>query len=98
MAQDPTEPFKESLKLHVNPNMRIALPPNINRYCNAATFSDAVIRCGEKEFKAHRLVLSSHSAFFSKMCTGNWKACPFRKTLGTACTMLLTGPRKPILE
>lgn len=77
MAQDPTESFKESLKLYVNPNMGTSPLPNTYRYYNAATFSDAVIRCGEKEFKVHRVVLSSHSAFFLKMCTGNWKACPF---------------------
>ncbi|KAK3356342.1 BTB/POZ protein [Lasiosphaeria hispida] len=43
------------------------------QYFDVATFSDAVIRVGEKEFKTHRLILSSHSTFFSKMCTGNWK-------------------------
>lgn len=32
-----------------------------------------IIRCGDREFNAHRLVLSSHSEFFSKLCSGEWK-------------------------
>ncbi|KAK0631481.1 hypothetical protein B0T14DRAFT_532219 [Immersiella caudata] len=54
MAETATEGFVTALK----------------GYHNSATFSDAVIRCGNKEFKTHRLVLSSHSGFFVKMCTG----------------------------
>ncbi|KAK4032825.1 hypothetical protein C8A01DRAFT_20156, partial [Parachaetomium inaequale] len=36
----------------------------LNRYFNADTFADAVVRCNGKEFKVHRLVLSSQSEFF----------------------------------
>lgn len=32
-----------------------------------------VIRCGEREWKMHRLVLATHSAFFAKACSEEWE-------------------------
>ncbi len=47
--------------------------PVPGRSYDDATFSDAIVRCGGKEFKVHKLVLAAHSKFFSKAFTGDWK-------------------------
>ncbi|CAG7561070.1 unnamed protein product [Fusarium equiseti] len=47
--------------------------PNLKRYCNNKDLSDATIRCGEKEFSVHKLVLFSHSEYFVKQLSGQWK-------------------------
>ncbi|KND89229.1 Kelch repeat and BTB domain-containing protein 4 [Tolypocladium ophioglossoides CBS 100239] len=42
-------------------------------YFNQETYSDAVVRCNEQQFRVHRLVLSAHSEFFATMFSGAWK-------------------------
>ncbi|RYP48289.1 hypothetical protein DL768_005799 [Monosporascus sp. mg162] len=57
MASSPFDSFRSSLK----------------DYFNADTFSDATVLCNGKEFKAHKLILSAQSEFFSKAFAGDWK-------------------------
>ncbi|CEI62036.1 unnamed protein product [Fusarium venenatum] len=47
--------------------------PCLKNYLNNISFSDAVIRCGNREFAIHRIVLCCHSEYFAKQLDGPWK-------------------------
>ncbi|KAJ4137127.1 hypothetical protein NW768_002707 [Fusarium equiseti] len=46
--------------------------PNLTRFYNNKDLSDAIIRCEDKEFAVHKLVLCSHSEYFIKQFSGQW--------------------------
>ena len=58
------KPLGEYVDLFLSVVMAAEL--TVVRYFNCPRFSDAIIKCGDKEFKAHRLTLSTQSEFFHK--------------------------------
>jgi len=40
----------------------------------SAEFSDLILACQDQEFRVHRAIVCLHSAFFSKSCSGDFKA------------------------
>ncbi|KAH6952241.1 BTB/POZ protein [Fusarium avenaceum] len=50
-----------------------ASPNTVARYYNTDAFSDVAITCDGQEFKAHRVILSAHSKYFTKALNGEWK-------------------------
>jgi len=51
----------------------------LKSYFNTDTFVDAVVVCGDHEFKVHRIVLSAHSNYFATELNGKWKESDERK-------------------
>lgn len=47
-------------------------------------YADLTIRCGGRDFKAHRAIVCTQSAFFDKACSGGFKV---------RTTILFTPPR-----
>ncbi|KAJ0128845.1 Uncharacterized protein HZ326_28060 [Fusarium oxysporum f. sp. albedinis] len=46
---------------------------SLKTYFNDTTLSDAVIRCGGRDFAVHSLILFCHSQYFRKQLDGPWK-------------------------
>ncbi|KAI7759877.1 hypothetical protein LZL87_014096 [Fusarium oxysporum] len=46
---------------------------SLSKFFNNKCLSDAVIRCGDREFAVHSLILFSHSEYFAKQLDGPWK-------------------------
>ncbi|RBR07294.1 uncharacterized protein FIESC28_10793 [Fusarium coffeatum] len=46
---------------------------NLKRFYNNKDLSDAIIRCGDREFAVHKLVLFNCSEYFVKQLSGQWK-------------------------
>ncbi|KAH7190869.1 hypothetical protein DER44DRAFT_844699 [Fusarium oxysporum] len=46
---------------------------SLSKFFNTKCLSDAVIRCGDREFAVHSLILFSHSEYFAKQLDGPWK-------------------------
>lgn len=42
-------------------------------YLRDAQFSDFTIVCGAKEYKVHRVIISSHSKYFARCCSGDFQ-------------------------
>lgn len=64
-----------------------------NDYFNNKTLSDLTIRIGDRQVHVHRIVLSSHSAYFNKLLTSGFKV---RGALALSCRALTDSPnRKP---
>ncbi|KAF4333628.1 n-carbamoyl-l-amino acid hydrolase [Fusarium beomiforme] len=62
------------------PHHMMALPQGVEvfltslkEYFNTDTLSDVTITCDGQEFKAHRIILSTHSKCFAKALNGDWK-------------------------
>lgn len=43
------------------------------RCFDSSKYSDLIIRCEDREFKVHRIVVCGQSKYFSKICDGDWK-------------------------
>jgi len=56
-TQEPFRPFLDNLK----------------GYLESSNLSDAIVRCSEKEFKVHKIVLCCQSKFFSNAFEQDWK-------------------------
>ncbi|KAF4987980.1 hypothetical protein FGRMN_10028 [Fusarium graminum] len=74
MATSSSNRFMEKLK-----RCPVALPLTSHHadsqlsYSQDETFSDAVIRTEDTDFKVHRVILSCHSEYFAKQLDGPWK-------------------------
>ncbi|KAJ2896216.1 hypothetical protein MKZ38_005745 [Zalerion maritima] len=45
----------------------------VHLFSASTTIPDATVRCGEHEFRVHKVVLAAHSPVFRSMLTGDWK-------------------------
>ncbi|KAF9776116.1 hypothetical protein IL306_005749, partial [Fusarium sp. DS 682] len=46
---------------------------SLKEYYNTDALSDVTVACDGQEFKAHRIILSTHSKCFAKALNGDWK-------------------------
>jgi hypothetical protein len=65
--------FVTSLSKYIVRDHPSANANRLNRFFNNQFLSDAVIRCGSREFAVHTVVLFSHSEYFAKQLGGPWK-------------------------
>jgi len=52
-----------------------------------STFADFVIKCGKKEYKVHRFILSCHSKYFKTCFEGKFKV---RRGVEDPCALIPT--------
>lgn len=66
------QPIRRQQKLLL-PNMALSSGAAYKDYFDNKTLSDLTLRISDRRVYAHRIVLSSHSAYFNKLLTSGFK-------------------------